>query len=218
MVCNGTGGRRHLIHSPDDPIVMRSALRREMRSRRRALPGIRRQLADRALVRHLINLPAYRRARNLAVYWPADGEVDVRAIAEHAWSRGKHLYLPVVGQAGTMRFVRWQRSGKLRKNRYGIPEPVGAGRRAPVGELDLVVMPLVAFDGRGNRLGMGGGYYDRALGMTRRRPLLVGAGFSFQRAPSIPAQPWDVPLDVVITERGRRQVRRGPFSSATGAE
>jgi 5-formyltetrahydrofolate cyclo-ligase len=218
MVCNGTGGRRHLIHSPDDPIAMRNALRSEMRLRRRALPPFRRRLANRALTRHLLGLPAYRRAQALAVYWPADGEVDVRAIAAHAWSGGKRLYLPVVGHAGTMRFVPWTRCGQLRKNRFGIPEPVGARQRIRVSQLDLVVMPLVAFDGRGNRLGMGGGYYDRVLGVRRRRPLLVGAAFSFQQAPIIPAQPWDVPLDEVITERGRRPLRRSPSHSAGGAD
>jgi 5-formyltetrahydrofolate cyclo-ligase len=197
---------------------MRNALRREMRLRRRALPQFRRRLANRALMRHLLGLPAYRRARALAVYWPADGEADVRAIAAHAWSRGKRLYLPVVGHGGKMRFAPWDRAGRLQPNRFGIPEPVGSRRRLRAGGLDVVIVPLVAFDERGNRLGMGGGYYDRAFGRGRRRPLLVGVAFSFQEAPSIPAQPWDIPLDIVITERGRRQVRGRPSSGAKGAK
>jgi len=196
---------------------MRSALRREMRLQRRMLPAFRRRLADKALVRHLVNLPAYRRARNLAIYWPADGEADVRTIAHHAWSNGKRLYLPTVGPGGTMNFVPWHRGAQLRPNRFGIPEPVAARRRIPARRLDLVVMPLVAFDTRGNRLGMGGGYYDRALRGTRRHPVLVGAAFAFQQAPFIPAQPWDVPLDVIITERGQRRVRHPPSPSARGA-
>lgn len=218
MVCNGTGGRRHLIHSPHDPIAMRNALRREMRLRRRALPGFHRHLADRALVRHLVNLPAYRCARNLALYWPADGEADVRAVAAHAWSSGKRLYLPVVGHGGEMRFAPWHRLAKLRTNRFGIPEPAHIRGWIPARRLDLVVMPLVAYDDRGNRLGMGGGYYDRALDGRGRRPLLVGAAFSFQQTPSIPAQPWDVPLDIVITERGRRPMRRSLSPGSGGAE
>lgn len=215
MVRNGTGGRRHLIYSPHDPIAMRNALRREMRQRRRGLRSFQRLLADRALVRHLVNLPAYRRARELAVYWPADGEVDVRAVAAHAWSSGKRLYLPVVGRGGAMRFARWVQHGELRPNRFGIPEPVQGRRCVPAGRLDLVVMPLVAFDHRGNRLGMGGGYYDRALGGKRRRQLLVGVAFACQQAESIPAQPWDVPIDLVITERGRIPMRR-PRPPGTG--
>lgn len=218
MVCNGTGGRRHLIYSPHDPIAMRNALRREMRQRRRGLQNFRRLLADHALARHLVNLPAYRRARNLAVYWPADGEADVRAVAAHAWSSGKRLYLPVVGHGGKMRFAPWKPSARLRPNRFGIPEPARLLQHVSARRLDLVVMPLVAFDDRGNRLGMGGGYYDRALGGQRRRPLLVGAAYSFQQVPSIPAQPWDVPINVVITERGRRTMRRSPSPGSGGAE
>ena len=218
MVCNGTGGRRHLIHSPDDPIALRSMLRREMRLRRRALPGYRRRLAERSLVRHLRNLPAYRRARRLALYWPADGEPDVRAIATDAWSCGKRVYLPVVGRGATLEFARWRRGTKLRRNRYGIPEPITSRRRILASQLELLIVPLVAFDSDGNRLGMGAGYYDRALGARRRRPTLVGAAFSFQQAPAIPAQPWDAPLGVIITERGGRRARRRPPPGSKGAE
>lgn len=172
--------------------------------RRRALPMFRRRLSCRAIVRHLGTLPAFRRARHVALYWPTDGEADVRGVAEYARSRGKTLYLPKVGRNGTMSFAPWPPAAKLRKNRYGIPEPVNLRwRSVPAARLQLIVMPLVAFDYHGHRLGMGGGYYDRALAGRRRRPLLIGAAFSFQQAPMIPSQPWDVPLDMVITEYGR---------------
>lgn len=171
--------------------------------RRRALAPFRRRLANRAILQKLLALPAYRRAKHIALYWPADGEPDVRGLAEHARLHGKRLYLPVVAHGGTMHFAPWRRSGTLRRNRYGIPEPLGSPRRLTASELDLVIMPLVAFDARGHRLGMGGGYYDRALAGRRRRPVLAGVAFSFQQAAGVPAQPWDVPLDVVVTERGR---------------
>jgi 5-formyltetrahydrofolate cyclo-ligase len=178
-------------------------MRREMRMRRRSLNGFRRQLATRAIVQRLRLLPAYRNARNVALYWPADGEPDVRALAQHAEARGKRLFLPVVSHDGTLRFAPWRPTSSLRRNRYGIPEPIGRRFTAPAG-LDLVIAPLVAFDHQGHRLGMGGGYYDRALSGRRRRPLLVGAAFSFQEAREVPALPWDIPLDMVITERGLR--------------
>jgi 5-formyltetrahydrofolate cyclo-ligase len=203
MVRNGTGGRRHLISSDIDPLALRQALRREMRSRRRALPRVRRQFAVRAIVRHLSALAAYRRARSVALYWPADGEPDIRGIEANARARGKQLYLPVIGRGGKLTFAPWRRGSRLRRNRYGIPEPTG-GRRVPAGRLDMLVMPLVAFDAEGNRLGMGGGYYDRTLAQRRRRPLRVGVAFACQQAEAIPAQPWDIPLTCVITERGRR--------------
>jgi 5-formyltetrahydrofolate cyclo-ligase len=219
MVCNGTGGRRHLIPSPHDPVALRKALRREMRLRRRSLPQFRRRLADRALTRRLAALPSFCRARSIALYWPADGEADVRALAELAWSQGKRVYLPVVARGGALFFTPWVRGGLMRRNRYGIPEPSGRRRRLAAAGIDMVVMPLVAFDARGNRLGMGAGYYDRALAACRRRPVLVGAAFSFQQASAdLPAQPWDVPVDLVITERGCRARRRAyaPPPTTTG--
>ena len=181
-------------------------MRREMRMRRRSLSGARRQLATRIIVRRLCTLPAYRSARDLALYWPADGEPDIRAIAAHARVHGKRVYLPVVGRGGRMDFVPWLDGAKLRPNRYGIPEPLGA-HRLRASQLDLVIMPLVAFDAAGHRLGMGGGYYDRALRGRRRRPFLAGAAFSLQQVPRVPQQPWDVPLHAVITERGRETLR-----------
>jgi 5-formyltetrahydrofolate cyclo-ligase len=188
-----------------------------MRMRRRSLLPVRRQLAVRAIQRHLASLMEFRRARRVALYWPADGEPDVLGLAPLARARGKQLYLPVVGHGGTLRFAHWPAGGKLRRNRYGIPEPVGNRHTIPAARLDLVIMPLVAFDAAGNRLGMGGGYYDRALA-GRRRPALVGAAFSIQQASSIPAQPWDVPLDIIITEGGRkfsRGARRATHTLAT---
>ncbi|NGX15888.1 5-formyltetrahydrofolate cyclo-ligase [Wenzhouxiangella sp. XN24] len=173
-----------------------------MRARRRALPPFRRRLANQAIVRRITTLPAFRRARSIALYWPADGEPDVRAVAATAWRHDKRVLLPVVSQQGVMRFAAWDPKTRFRRNRYGIPEPVARRLRAPATRLDLVVMPLVAFDKHGNRLGMGGGYYDRALATRGRRTTLVGAAFSCQQAPLIPAQPWDVPLDIVVTEAG----------------
>lgn len=202
MVRNGTGGRRHPILTSNPTVSGLPALRREMRLRRRALCGSRRTLATRAIVERIKCLPAFRAAQRIALYWPADGEPDLRALAAHAWAHGKRLYLPVVGHAGTMRFAPWTRQGRLRRNGFGIPEPV-AQRRTGAATLDLVIVPLVAFDAGCNRLGMGGGYYDRALQRRRRRPVLAGAAFALQRVSALPRQPWDIPLDLVVTERGR---------------
>lgn len=204
MVCNGTGGRRHPISTTAASAQERRALRHELRLRRRGLQGSRRALATRAIVAHLRRLPAFRAARSVALYWPADGEPDLRGLAPAARALGKRLYLPVVGHGGSMRFVLWHESARLRRNRYGIPEPIGR-RRLQATQLDLVVLPLVGFDARGRRLGMGGGYYDRALQRRGRRPVLVGAAFALQEVPAVPQQPWDVPLDLVVTERGRRR-------------
>ncbi|MGD9387564.1 MAG: 5-formyltetrahydrofolate cyclo-ligase [Gammaproteobacteria bacterium] len=179
-------------------------MRHELRLRRRGVTGSRRALATRAIVARLRRLPAFRAARTIALYWPADGEPDVRALAPEARARGKRLYLPVVGHGGRMRFAPWEEHGRLRRNRYGIPEPLGP-RWWQSSKLDLVIAPLVAFDSHCRRLGMGGGYYDRALQRRRRKPVLVGAAFALQEVPAVPDQPWDVPLDLVVTERGRHK-------------
>lgn len=210
MVRNGTGGRRHPISSADvPPVVARSELRRTLRERRRAISGFRRRRANRAILARLLALAGYRRARHVALYWPADGEVDLRAVAAAARRDGKTIYLPVVGHGATMSFAPWRHAAKLHPNRFGIPEPrVARRQRVGASRLELIVMPLVAFDAQGHRLGMGGGYYDRALAAHRRRPVLVGAAFACQEVPRVPARPWDVPLDLVITERGRHACRR----------
>ncbi len=182
---------------------MLTNLRRELRGRRRALAPFRRRLANLAIVRHVLTLSAFRRARHVALYWPVDGEVDLLGLVTRARKHGKSLYLPVVGRDGSMVFAPWPATAGLRPNRYGIPEPAGMGRRSvPAARLDLVIVPMVGFDSSGNRLGMGAGYYDRALAGCRRRTVLVGTAFSCQWVEALPARHWDVPLDAVVTERG----------------
>jgi 5-formyltetrahydrofolate cyclo-ligase len=126
------------------------------------------------------------------------------------------LYLPVVdGPGGRMAFAPADAPPRAwRRNRYGLPEPsaLPALLCAPA-RLDLVLVPLVAFDGRGHRLGMGGGHYDRAFAFLRRRqhwhrPRLLGLAFDAQDAGSLEPAPWDVPLWAVLTES--RLIRPGP--------
>lgn len=166
------------------------------------MPSYARERAAVGIARRFAALPVWRTARRIGLYLPADGEIDVRPLAQLAWSQDKAVYLPVVGAAGAMDFARWSKRQKLRANRYGIPEPVVARRhRLSPGRLDLLVMPLVAFDRNGIRLGMGGGYYDRALAARPRRPMLTGAAFAAQQVERIPPMPWDIPLDLIVTER-----------------
>jgi 5-formyltetrahydrofolate cyclo-ligase len=166
------------------------------------LPPYARERAAVGIARRFAALPAWRAAQRIGLYLPADGEVDVRPLARLAWSQDKAVYLPVVGAIGEMDFARWSERQKLCANRYGIPEPVTSRRhRLAARRLDLLVMPLVAFDRHGLRLGMGGGYYDRALAARPRHPVLAGAAYSVQQVERIPPMPWDVPLDLIVTER-----------------
>jgi 5-formyltetrahydrofolate cyclo-ligase len=110
----------------------------------------------------------------------------------------------------------------MRRNRYGIPEPSRrTGRQRNAQGLDVLVLPLVGFDGDCNRLGMGGGYYDRSLSYLSqrrhwRRPHLIGVAHECQRVPHVPVCPWDMPLDLVVTERG--VYRKGGARTDAGAQ
>lgn len=181
----------------------RAALRRTMRERRRALPAAQRIAAAEALAARLLALPFFPRSGHVAGYWALDGE-----IALHVWQmrlpRELSYCLPVLHGDDTLRFAAWRPGAPLANNRYGIPEPdVPEDQLLRPDQLDLVVAPLVAFDARGHRLGMGGGWYDRSFAFrvdSPAPPRLVGAAFAVQQAEAIAPEPWDIPLDAVCTE------------------
>lgn len=187
----------------------RRALRRECRARRRALPPEERLAAAEAAARVLAHARLLRRGTRVGVYLPADAELDPGPIVAVARARGCRVYVPVIVDArrARMRFGPIDAPRRAwRLNRYGHAEPgrLPALLRSP-SDLDLVLVPLVAFDAAGHRLGMGGGYYDRAFAFLHRRhhwrrPRLVGLAYECQRVPALPAMPWDVPLWGVLTE------------------
>ena len=199
------------------------AARRRLRELRRSLDPVARSAAERAIRTTLERLGVFRRGAHVALYLPIPGEVDLRPCLEVARRCGAHIYVPRIASRRNRRmlFAPWRAGAALRANAFGILEPGHAGDARPVVGLDVVVLPLVGFDAQGNRLGMGAGYYDRALRRRLdarrawRRPRLVGVAFACQELPVIPASPWDVPLDLVITERrvivpGRSSPERNP--------
>lgn len=132
--------------------------------------------------------------------------MDLSPLISRLWSMGKRTYLPGLhGQE--LWFLPYTRYTPLCRNRFGIPEPDAPPRSRCLRQaLDLVLMPLVAFDESGNRLGMGGGYYDRTFAylLNRRRwrrPMLLGVAYEFQCVESLPTRHWDVPLDGVVTDK-----------------
>jgi 5-formyltetrahydrofolate cyclo-ligase len=157
------------------------------------------QVADR-----LHALPGLPETGYAAGYWAVGGE-----LALHAWQvtlpPGLVYCLPVLGDGGVLRFAPWRAGAPLVANRFGIPEPdLEATSLLQAHELALAVVPLVAFDARCHRIGMGGGWYDRTFGVREaaqwRRPMLVGAAYEIQRVAAIEPAPWDVHLDAVCTE------------------
>ena len=182
--------------------------RRQLRARRRALSERERLQRSAALCRQLAGQNLFRSASRVAAYLPQDGEVETRALVELCWSTGKQVYLPVLVPFlhNRLWFARYRPDTRLVRNRFGIAEPEIVHRhRIETHALDLVLAPLVGFDRHGNRLGMGGGFYDRSFAFLLNRkhwckPQLVGLAYEFQQLPSLPAQPWDVPLTAVATE------------------
>jgi 5-formyltetrahydrofolate cyclo-ligase len=182
----------------------RQRLRRSLRKRRQALSKPQRRAAGEGVARHLFRLAEYRRARVIAVYLAFDGELPLDDLIVTAHRQGKQLVAPRLNRHGRLEFVPLTRGNVWRTNSLGIREP--AGRKSlPARRLDLVLTPLVAFDHRGTRLGMGGGHYDRCFSFlltgARRRPILIGIGYQFQRVEHLDRKPWDVPLHRAITDQ-----------------
>jgi 5-formyltetrahydrofolate cyclo-ligase len=201
---------------PDMDIPDDRQLRRDLKRRRAALTALQRSKASREIARQVQRLPRFVRARRIAAYIGANNEVDPMPLLETASLRGKQCYLPVLHpfRPGRLLFRLWRPGQRMRNNRFGIPEPVPRRLRLlPARHLDLALVPLLGFDQRCGRLGMGGGFYDRSFAFRRQaglqRPALVGLAFSVQQVPVVPTRSWDVMLDMVITERGPvRRVRR----------
>lgn len=188
-----------------------------MRERRRALTAGQRTLASARLCRRIARHPDFIRAARVGFYFPNDGEIDPIGLAYPA--SGRRFFLPVLPPRGLRLWFSLYRPGdRLVADRFGIPEPATRVRiRAE--RLDLLLVPLVAFDGTGGRVGMGGGFYDTTLsflsGAARVRPLRAyGVAYQFQQIETIPCEAWDVPLHGVFTDLAFI----GPQFSPGGAE
>ena len=183
-----------------------NTLRQTIRQQRRALPYSEAILCAEQLAQHAARHPLLLRSKRIATYVAADGEMDPMPLVESLWSAGKQVYLPVLVPFSQQKlwFARFNRGDMLACNRYGIPEPVRRCLIKPCA-LDLVLTPLVAFDIKGHRIGMGGGFYDRTFAFLRRRqywqkPDLLGLAYEFQKQDAIKPNSWDVSLHAIATE------------------
>jgi 5-formyltetrahydrofolate cyclo-ligase len=182
-----------------------------MRERRRALSPQARRASAHALARQVAGLAVFRYRKNIAFYLANDGEMDLMPLLRLAWRMRKRCYLPALRPRPwlSLWFAPYRRGDRLRINRFGIAEPKRPRRPRPPWSLGLALVPLVAFDAQGNRLGMGGGFYDRTFAYLNRHPLrgrphLLGIAYAFQQAAPASLAPatWDVPLWGVATEVG----------------
>lgn len=200
------------------PSTSKAGVRRQARQRRNSLTLAEQRRAARHVYRRVVVDPRFRFSARIAFTLAADGEINPAQLLHEAARRNKACYLPVTDPLGRrrLRFRRWRPGEALKKGAFGIAVPRG-GRPCPPRCLSLVLLPLVAFDKECRRLGMGKGFYDGTFAFrrhsTRGRPLLLGLAHECQREEELEADPWDLPLDGVVSDRNwyrpeRRQVFR----------
>jgi 5-formyltetrahydrofolate cyclo-ligase len=176
----------------------KTEIRREVRRKRKAMDKEEGKRKSHEICEKIKNLVAYQNADVLYAYMAMEGEVLLDELIRDAWSQGKKVAIPkVLGH--DMEFFTLERMEEVMVSPMGIREPVST--EIPKGESPVFLMPALAMDREGNRVGQGGGYYDRYL-ETHPMPVKVGVGFDFQIYPQVPHEPFDIPVDVVITEKG----------------
>jgi 5-formyltetrahydrofolate cyclo-ligase len=194
---------------------MKANLRKQLRAQRRSLSksdhGYRSRLAAKAVA----GLPMFRAGKRIALYLPFDRETDTAALIAAARGRGVRLFVPVIVDRRHSRIRFYPLDAKTRRGVFGISVPSVLTHPTASRWLNLIVIPLVSVDTAGRRLGMGGGFYDRALEFRRRRrhwpgPRLVGLAFDCQRTDLEFAEPWDLRLDSLATESGLQHFLKVP--------
>jgi len=189
--------------------MSRPKIRTSLRQRRRNLNKNQQRQNAKKISSRLNHFSALRRAKRIGVYLSNDGEIDLMPTIKKIWQSGRQCFLPVLNkkQRGHLFFSPYKHKQKLVKNRFGIPEPKYSIRKMHhVRQLDVILMPLVGFDRRGNRIGMGGGFYDRTLAYlgingSYKRPKLIGVAHSIQEVEQLPVQNWDIGMQVIATEK-----------------
>ena len=186
----------------------RQQLRQDIRRSRRQLSKKQQQLHGRQLAKNLHLSRHYRQVKDIAFYLAEDGEIDTSLAIQKAWRDKKRVYLPVLSPfSSELFFAPYTADTRMKNNRFGIAEPnvpIRMCKRAH--QLQLVCMPLVGFDLQFNRLGMGGGFYDRSLHFRAqqkswRHPKLIGLAHECQNLDSVPTESWDIPVDGILTEK-----------------
>ena len=206
--------------------IHRTTIRQRIRTKRQQLSLTEQAQASFHLLTCLSQHKIIKSAKRIAIYLAADGELDGLDFIHWCWKNSKEVYLPVIHpfSAGHLLFLRYEASTVMTHNHYGIKEPkLDVRSIVPVNEIDVVLTPLVAFDAKGNRLGMGGGFYDRTLAcwfekiqqakllasqlsnkldhkaVEQIKPYPIGIAHDCQQVDNIPAEHWDIPLPEIIS-------------------
>jgi len=180
-------------------------LRKKALHARRGMSEDARVTASQIICRRVCESREFYSSKAIACYLPMHDEVDTREIIEHAWRANKRIYVPILRGDAEMLFCEIDPETELEQNGFGLWEPARGFLIEPR-QLDLVVTPTVAFDNDKNRIGMGGGYFDRCFSFLRHRkqwlhPKLLGVAFQCQKVEEIAPNPWDIPLYRIITDK-----------------
>jgi 5-formyltetrahydrofolate cyclo-ligase len=183
----------------------KSELRKKIRSQINAVDEAVREKSALAAARWLTSSDVFQQSEHIACYFPRGMEFSTIPIIHAIWAAKKKCYLPLLpnDDSKILNFADYSATDNLTLNQYQIFEPDSVEFFvAP--SLDLVLMPVIGFDKKGNRLGSGGGYYDRTFAFTKNsetRPVLLGVGYAFQMVSDLPRDEWDVLLDGVLTDK-----------------
>ncbi|WP_313687208.1 5-formyltetrahydrofolate cyclo-ligase [Pantoea sp.] len=181
----------------------RQDIRQHVRHLRRNLTAEQQEQAADLLAEHAINFAPISNAQRIALFLSVDGELNTRPLIAKLWQQKKQVYLPVLHpfSPGNLIFLRYTPDTPLSPNKLRIPEPpLDITRMATLDQLDVIMVPLVAFDHSGQRLGMGKGFYDRTLQNWQQHSVLpIGIAHDCQCVEALPVAAWDVPLPAVMT-------------------
>ncbi|MCL1142355.1 5-formyltetrahydrofolate cyclo-ligase [Shewanella gaetbuli] len=191
----------------DSQGMNRDFIRRHIRQERKSYTAAEQHQLSLIASRHMLAEIQQKNAKNVALYISHDGELSTQKLIEALWHIGVNTYLPRLHPfcPGQLLFCHYHKDSEMTSNQFGILEPkLNVQEVIPVTQLDIIVTPLVAFDDRCNRLGMGGGYYDRTLSnCIDNKPLAIGFAHDCQQVSHLPLERWDIPLPLIITPTRR---------------
>jgi 5-formyltetrahydrofolate cyclo-ligase len=188
----------------------RASIRKIVSAKRKALTSVFQEESAEALLLRLQNNTIVQKAEYIALYLAVNGELNLEPFIQWCWQQKKQVYLPIVHpfSKGNLLFLAYEPDSTMINNRYNIKEPkLDVRHIKPVQQLDIILTPLVAFDSKGERIGMGGGYYDRTLANwyeyytqdNHCSPAIIGIAHDCQQIETVPHEAWDIPLPTIIT-------------------
>lgn len=184
----------------------RQSIRCSIRDKRRLLSALQQEESAKLIAEKLSLLKSIKQAKKVALYLANDGELNLTYFINWCWQQNIAVYLPVIHpfSKNHLLFIRYHQHSEMINNKFGIKEPkITVPNIIPTKELDIIFTPLVAFDEQGNRLGMGGGFYDRTLAYLPTSCRVIGLAHELQKVAQLPVESWDIPLAEIITPQKR---------------